>query len=245
MLLVEPPGNAFPPRVVDLVYKLIFHGLETLDSRRVGPFALVFAAQMVVLEYLGELPMLRKMLRFLLFRFLGFHVLSELELDFEALFETRETAPGKGPFEADVPGQAGSPSVSFALNPKLNIEALLRDVNLQLASLLGQLSLCRANACEELVKVEVADPALEKPSPPKAELKRRFFRIEELRSREVLETLLLVPRRRVVRENLRVYNKSALLRRCLAGGTRVPRPSLYFWKFYKAVTWAFGEIYLL
>ena len=86
MFLVNKPGMSFHPALIDLIYKLIFSGLRSLDFSKVSYFALVFASQTVVLEYYKEFPLLEEMLSFLLYQFLVYYNIHCLQFDFETLF---------------------------------------------------------------------------------------------------------------------------------------------------------------
>lgn len=86
MYMVNNQGENFHYKVIDLIYKLIFFGLRNLDFSQVSYFALVFASQMLVLEYYNEYKMLEKMIIFLLYKFLVYYVANSLDLDFDMLF---------------------------------------------------------------------------------------------------------------------------------------------------------------
>lgn len=84
MKMVRPQG--FHPQIVDLVYKLILFGLKSIDFSKISYFSLVFAAQMLVLEYYSEFECLGPMLSFFLYQFIVFSLVHVLKLDFDLLF---------------------------------------------------------------------------------------------------------------------------------------------------------------
>lgn len=226
MFLVHPPGLTFHNKVVDLIYKLIFRGLKTLAFRGVSYFALVFASQMLVLEYYAEHAMVQKMLDFLLHRFLVLHAVAFLDADFEALFASRELPRDENRFAGNAPRAA--PSVGFELNPSLDVRGAVRSVNLRVVDLLNQISFCRAKVIDELIKVKVVDRARESGAPPKAELKKRFFRIEELKERCLVDLLLLARKQTKPGQGLRLYNNLGSLRNFLVGENAHLRSALRF-----------------
>ena len=84
MYMVKPEG--FHPQIVDLIYKLILHGLKTIDFSKISYFSLVFTAQMLVLEYYDEFPCLGPMISFFLYQYVVFYLVHILKLDFDLLF---------------------------------------------------------------------------------------------------------------------------------------------------------------
>ena len=213
MFLVNGPGNAFPCSTVDLVYKLIFRGLRTLDLRHVCRFALVFAAQMLVLEYEGQHAMLTTMLRFLLFKYLALHVIATLGLSFESLFVCREDLEAEPTLEQEMlsSSESGSSGIFYVLSPQIDADRLIRRVNWQVIHLINQITLCRAKIIDELIEEKVVEPARQQAPPPKAELKQRFLRIEGLKQRRLCDGLAKVSSQQARQEVLHGYGGVSLL----------------------------------
>lgn len=219
MFLVNAPGMTFHNKIVDLIYKLIFRGLKTLDFRHMSYFALVFAAQMLVLEYYSEHAMLQQMLDFFLHRFLVLYAIESLGARFESLFVSRE-APDENFFQGNSPdaSQSRSGRIFFSLNPKVDIERVLWKLNASVIDLINQVIFCRTKIVEELIKVKVADRVQEPKPPSKEELKKRFFRIEDLKERKLMDLLLMVRKKTAAGDDLVLYNSLSQLRNFLVGG---------------------------
>ena len=79
-------GKEFHSRIVDLIYKLMFFGLRTIDFSKVSYFSLVFAANMLVFEYYQEHNLLAKMMECLLYKILVNKAVIDLNVSFEDLF---------------------------------------------------------------------------------------------------------------------------------------------------------------
>ena len=203
MFLVNEPNMTFHAKIIDLIYKLVFFGLKKIDFSHISYFALVFASQMLVLEYYNEHLMLERMLSFFFYRFLLFHVVGSFGLSFESLFETR---PG--------PGEA----IAYCLRPEVDVRATLQSVNLRVAGLVNQVSFCRSKSMEELMKLKVVERIHQSNPPSKDELKKRFFKIEELDDRNLFGLLMLMHKNnKADHPALLPYNNTSLLKNYLIG----------------------------
>ena len=88
MISLLGSGQIFHSKIVDLIYKLIFFGINNIDFTKISYFSLVFAAKVIVFEYYQEHNLLGKMIEILLYNYsIGF-VIEKLNLSFENLFET-------------------------------------------------------------------------------------------------------------------------------------------------------------
>lgn len=219
MFLVNDSGMTFHNKIVDLIYKLIFCGLKTLSFEHVSYFALVFASQMLVLEYYNEHSMLQKMLDFFLHKFLVFHVISSLNLDFESLFSSREVSEKENFFQGNSSQSKSnrSPKIAFELQNNVNLDVVLTKITLEIVTLINQISFCRTKVVDELIKVKVVDRAQERNPPNKQELKKRFFKIEELRDRKLLKLLGLIKEKTQIDAKLQVYNDQKTIQNFLVG----------------------------
>lgn len=207
MNLVHPPGMAFHNQIVDLIYKLIFFGLKTLDFSHIPYFALVFAAQSLVLEYYNEHVKLQKMLEFLLYRFLVFFVIENMGLEFDTLFEASQLQ-NENSFNLNNQIKSSSISTVFILRSHINLELLLSKINQHTSKVLNQICFCRAKISDELLKMKVMDRMRSQTSVQKEELKKRFLKIEELRERSVFRLLKLLPKSDLIAQNVESYNDS-------------------------------------
>jgi hypothetical protein len=218
MFLVNPPGQAFHDRVVDLIYKLIFHGLKHLDFNNISYFALVFSAQMLVLEYYQEHAMQQKMIHFLLYRYLPFYVISELHLNFDSIF-CQVSPHDENTCGLNKPIQNGNLSqLNFGVLPSVNLERLSNQIDTQISSLLNQMVFCRTCISDALVQVKVMDRMRGQKVVDKEELKKRFLRIEELRERRVTDILLMQSLSSLVSQNMHTYKDLTFLKNRLVGG---------------------------
>lgn len=214
MFLVNERGMTFHDKIIDLVYKLMFHGLKTIHFDHVSYFALVFAAQMLVLEYYNEHAMLAKMLSFFFDRFLLFYVVSAFDLSFESLFESDQS-------EA-----AGAPSISYRLRADLDLEVILTSVNYRVVDLINQVSFCRFRIIKHLMKLKVEERISQSNPPSKEELKKRFFKIEELGERSLFSLLMMMhSKREAPAAGLEAYNNMSLFKNYLVGGAKQTRSS--------------------
>jgi hypothetical protein len=90
-------------------------------------------------------------------------------------------------------------------------------VNLFIVDLLNQIMLCRTTITDELIKVKVVDRAQENTPPSKDELKKRFFKIEEMRERKLIKLLLLLQKNQTKNGQIQPYNDMGLLNNFLVG----------------------------
>ena len=206
MFLVNDKDMTFHDKIIDLVYKLMFHGLKTINFNHVSYFALVFAAQMLVLEYYNEHAMLAKMLGFFFDRFMLFYVISSFGLTFESLFESHQTE------------QSVSSSITYMLRQDLDLEVILTSVNYRIVDLINQVSFCRYRIIKHLMKLKVEERIHQNNPPSKEELKKRFFKIEELGERNLFNLLMMMHKNRDIKhEGIIAYNNMTLFKNYLIG----------------------------
>lgn len=220
MFLVNDQGMTFHTKIIDLIYKLIFRGLKTLDFKNISYFSLVFASQMLVLEYYNEHSMLQKMLEFLLYKYLVFHVIVSLNLDFESLFISKKVVHDENSFLSNASSpqtQKANGNITFTLHPDVNVKAMVNQINVYMIDLINQIMLCRTKITDELIKVKVVDRAKENNPPTKDELKKRFFKIEEIRERKLIKLLMLIKKKQVISDQIRSYNDINLVQNFLVG----------------------------
>ena len=204
MFMVSVGEQPFPRSVLNFIYKLVFHGLKKISFDHVSYFALVFAAQMTVLEFFEDFPRVELMLVFLLHKFLPFTVIKGLRLRFDRLFES-------------APTQGNSPDCPFLLQSDLNLSALLRSINTEVCSMINQITFCRSELTQEMMNLMVIEPAQQKDPPSKDELRNRYFKIETVRNVDLLDSLLKVSLNRGHKVKLIFYNDLNILKKHLLG----------------------------
>lgn len=149
---------------------MIFSALRTLDISKITYFAIVFAAQMIVLEYYNEFDMLKKMVSFFFYKFLAFFLIERSNLTFDKLFEANQNNDG----------------IKYFINRNLNFEAFFTKINFEMINLINQITFCRLKALEELAKIKISDRYEENNPKLDEELKLRFYKIEEIKARNLL-----------------------------------------------------------
>jgi hypothetical protein len=206
MFLVNEKDMTFHDKIIDLVYKLMFHGLKTIDFRYVSYFALVFASQMLVLEYYNEHSMLAKMLSFFFYHFILFYVIGSFGLSFESLFESHQSE------------NLSEDKITYLLRKDLDLEVILKSINYRIIDLMNQVCFCRFRIMEHLMKLKVAERIHQSNPPTKEELKKRFFKIEELSERNLF-TLLMMMHKNTQNQNTQIvpYNNMSLFKNYLIG----------------------------
>lgn len=206
MFLVNGKNMTFHAKIVDLIYKLMFYGLKTINFSHISYFALVFASQMLVLEYYNEHNMLEIMLSFFFYRFLLFYVVRSFDLTFETLFESRKD--GGDNFE----------SIKYCLRKELHVEQILTSINYRMVELINQVMFCRSKIMDELMKLKVVERIHQSNPPSKEELKKRFFKIEELEERSLFNLLMMMHRnKKNGQPGLVPYNNMSLMKNYLIG----------------------------
>jgi hypothetical protein len=148
-----------------------------------------------------------------------FHVIESLDLEFEKLFVSVKISQNENSFlsNSSLPSDSNSLSVTFILHPDVNPKGLLTKINLLIIDLLNQIMICRTKITDELIKVKVVDRANEHNPPSKDELKKRFFKIEEMRERKLIKLLLLIQKKQIINEQIQSYNDLARLENFLVG----------------------------
>ena len=137
---------------------MIFAQLRIMDISKINYFAIVFAAQMIVLEYYNEFDMLKKMVSFFFYKFLPFHIINSLDLDFNKMFKSNQTGN----------------DLKYFIIENLNFDAFLSTVNYEMISLINQIIFCRIKALEELAKIKISD-RFEENNPELAEQLKLLF----------------------------------------------------------------------
>ena len=244
MYLVKPEG--FHPQLVDLVYKLILFGLKTIDFNKISYFSLVFASQMLVLEYYSKLECLGPMLSFFLFQYVVFYLIHILKLDFDLLFvHSLSKSPGFIPqdkssifsCQTSFPQSINSntkPIMSelasnsrnsklppaellYILNPEVDLEKLLSEINMNLVELLNQITFCRIGLAKELIRLKVTDKLNNADQNTKILLKKKYEVIQEMKNRDLLNLLQALDENSKVTCRLQKYNNFDSLKGYLYG----------------------------
>lgn len=210
MFLVNHKNMTFHDKIIDLVYKLMFYGLKNIDFSYVSYFSLVFASQMLVLEYYNEHTMLGTMLSFFFYKFLVFYVIQTFDLTFETLFESQQVS--------DIFSEDENDRISYCFKRDLKIEKILTFVNYRVIDLINQIMFCRSKIMDELMKLKVVERIHQKNPPTKEELKKRFFKIEELGERNLFNLLMMIQKNKKNDfSNMKTYNNMSLFKNYLIG----------------------------
>lgn len=210
MFLVNHKNMTFHAKIIDLVYKLMFYGLKNIDFSYVSYFSLVFASQMLVLEYYNEHNMLATMLSFFFYRFLIFYVIQTFNLSFETLFESQQISGNSK--------QDGQARITYSFRRDLNLEHILSSVNYRIIDLINQIMFCRSKIMDELMKLKVVERIHQKNPPSKEELKKRFFKVEELGERNLFNLMMMMHKnKKKDYSELISYNNMSLLKNYLIG----------------------------
>ena len=244
MNLVQPSG--FHPQLVDLIYKLILYGLRTIDFNKISYFSLVFSAQMLVLEYYQKLECLGPMLSFYLFQYIVFYLIHILKLDFDLLFvHSLSKSPSFVPHDkssifscqTSFPQSINSNSkpimsefatnsrnsklppaeLLYILNPEVDLEKLLMEINMNLVELVNQITFCRIGLAKELVKLKVTDKLEGADQNTKILLKKKYDSIQEMKNRDLINLFQALDETSQVTCKLQQYNNFGSLQRYLFG----------------------------
>lgn len=203
MFLVNKTEMTFHHKIVDLIYKMIFSALRNLDCSRISYFSIVFASQMVVLEYYNEYGMLEKMMNFLLYKYLGFYACRSLNLQFHELFAHKEIESQN--------------EIQYYIQSSIDIDKLLSKINLKIIETINQIMFCRVKVTDELIKIKITD-RFEKDNVVLAEeLKRRFYKIEDIKGRKLVDLIMVLHQKNSQTETLQQSNDLKILSSYLIG----------------------------
>lgn len=213
MLMINSGGESFNHTLVNFIYRLIFNGLQKINFENISYFALVFSAQMIILEYFQEYQRLELMLIFFLFKFLPFYVIEALDLSFDSLFEVF-SATSQSAYQGRPPVQAPN---SYRLSAGLDLVRVLTRVNWKVTDLINQITFCRSECAQELINLMVTENIDQPNCPNKEELRQRYFKIEMIRNVNTLHSLIKVALNRGSRAQMTFYNDLNVLKQYYFG----------------------------
>lgn len=225
MFMMNKGQNTLHRVMVNVIYKLIFHGLKKFNFHHVTYFALTFAAQMIVLEYYEDYQRLELMLVFFLYRFLPFYIIKFLKLDFTKLFE-RFSDLIQNSFDPNQMGFQNSnylKTIDYRVKSDLDIFSILKVINMYMCEMINQITYCRSELTQELINLMVIEPAQQENPPSKEKLRQSYFKIELIRNVDVMNCLLKVNMNRGQKIKIIQYNNLNVVKKYLLGR---PNPRL-------------------
>lgn len=111
--------------------------------------------------------------------------------------------------------------ILYVLNPELDLEKLLLEINLNLVEMLNQVTFCRIGLARELTKLKVTDKLPNADEQMRLTLKKKFDSIQEIKKRDLFKLFETLDKTSGVTQRLEQYNRFASLSHYLLG-TRGP-----------------------
>lgn len=112
--------------------------------------------------------------------------------------------------------QTKSKKIYFLLQ-SVDLRAVLKKIFKSFVQTLNQISFCKYMLSEELTRIKVTDKYLMETQNQREEAKKRFFKIEEINHRELLNLLLLLSAKNHFIPDLQGYTKVDTLKKSCFG----------------------------
>lgn len=118
-----------------------------------------------------------------------------------------------------------APELLYILNPDVDLEKLLTEINLNLVEAINQISFCRIGLAKELIKLKVRDKAISADENTKKMLRKKYENIQEMKNRDLVNLFGTLDQTSQVTCKLQQYNQFESLQgylfgRAWAGGSK-------------------------
>jgi hypothetical protein len=110
-----------------------------------------------------------------------------------------------------------APEILYILNPDVDLEKLLQEINLNLVEILNQITFCRIGLSKELIKLKVRDRLENANDALREELKGKYEKIQEIQNRNLLDLFMTLDKTGQTTSKMHQYNNFASLKRYLVG----------------------------
>lgn len=110
--------------------------------------------------------------------------------------------------------------ILYILNPDVDLEKLLLEINLNLVEMLNQITFCRIGLAKELIRIKVTDKLPKADQPTREMLKKKYESIQEIKKRDLLKLFETLDKTSKVTQKLTQYNQFASLGNFLLGRAR-------------------------
>ena len=107
--------------------------------------------------------------------------------------------------------------ILYIINPDVDLEKLLQEINLNLVELLNQITFCRIGLSKELIKLKVKDRLENADEALRKELKEKYDKIQEIQNRDLLNLFMTLDKTGQTTSKMNQYNHFASLKRYLVG----------------------------
>ena len=107
--------------------------------------------------------------------------------------------------------------ILYILNPEVDLEKLLLEINLNLVEMLNQITFCRIGLAKELIKIKVTDKLVKADEPTRQMLKKKYESIQEIKKRDMFKLFETLDKTSQVTQKIHRYNPFEALRNYLLG----------------------------
>lgn len=97
--------------------------------------------------------------------------------------------------------------ILYVLNPNVDLEKLLTEINLNLVEAINQITFCRIGLAKELIKLKVKDMAQGADENTKKILKKKYENIQEMKSRNLVQLFSTLDQTTQMTCKLQQYNQ--------------------------------------
>jgi hypothetical protein len=107
--------------------------------------------------------------------------------------------------------------ILYILNPDVDLEKLLQEINLNLVEVLNQITFCRIGLSKHLIQLKVKDRLPHANEETRKELKIKYEKIEDMKKREMLKLFMTLDNSGKITSRLHQYNQFLSLKNYLLG----------------------------
>jgi hypothetical protein len=97
--------------------------------------------------------------------------------------------------------------ILYVLNPNVDLEKLLTEINLNLVEAVNQITFCRIGLAKELIKLKIKDKAVNADENTKKILKKKYENIQEMKNRNLVELFSTLDQTNQMTCKLQQYNQ--------------------------------------
>jgi hypothetical protein len=103
--------------------------------------------------------------------------------------------------------------IDYNLSPSVDLLKIINQISQCFARVLNEISFCKFILAEELMRIKVTDKYLSEHIDVNEEAKKRFYKIEEIKHREILNLLMLFAQKSSSMSDIQTYINIELIKK--------------------------------